>query len=197
MHERKLLERYADQFLIARIGATAAQPLTTPSKQRFERARTAALVLAQSEPDEIIGRSTGDYLHRWYVRDSRHGEAKMYLHRLMRDDADDPHDHPWDSASQVFHGPLIERWWMPPSPGETIEEEAPVVCRFSTGAIVTRGAEHVHRLERPRGAHPPITLFCTAHKRRAWGFWRGTEHIYWRRYIEMIADDEKCRTPPT
>lgn len=90
---------------------------------------------------------------------ARDASRCIYVHRWLRSDPDELHDHPWDSCSLVLTGGYYEvtregRFWRQP------------------GDVTFRRAEDRHRIEIDieRAVHP-VSLFITGPERRDWGFW--------------------------
>lgn len=131
-------------------------------------------VMQQSAPDEIIGRdgktsSNDPYLERWHLL--RSGGGHIYLHRFLRSDPEDLHDHPWPNCSIVLHGRYVENSWS--LDGSRRETRNP-------RDIVVRAPEDRHAIV---GVQPgTVTLFITGQKVREWGFWMGGTFVHHREY---------------
>lgn len=136
-----------------------------------------AVVYAFSrDPDLNIGGDDNPYMKRWWVWRRNERFINCYIHRMLRDDDDVLHDHPWWSVSIVLHAPnLWERIQTDP-PHSTIE-----LRRVKTGQVIFRNARTAHQLIVPREAW---TLFFTGPVIRSWGFWcpRGWRH--WKDYVK-------------
>lgn len=128
------------------------------------------------------------------------------IHKILQDDRDCPHDHPWAFFSIILKGGYIE--WIP------VQQEAGegwiyVVDvtggqqekgkLFRAGTILYRPADWIHRLElraRYVGAVrylgvltapatksvPATTLVITFKKVREWGFWTKRGFVKWFNY---------------
>lgn len=82
----------------------------------------------------------------------------LYLHRILGDDPDGLHDHPWDFAVLVVSGGYIE--WTPTGPGH-------ITGRIRrAGSFRFMRAESLHRL----AFCDAWTLFARVRRRREWGF---------------------------
>lgn len=132
-------------------------------------------VIQQSAPDEIIGRGMlGEpYMERWYLlrKNEQSGVENIYLHRFVRNDPEDLHDHPWTNASIVLHGKYVERSW-------TLDGRR--TATRSAGDIIIRNAEDRHAII---GIEPgTTTLFITGPKVREWGFWLNDQFVHWLEY---------------
>ena len=127
---------------------------------------------------EIGGYAEGDtvpdvYLRRWYLI-PRNRRLNIYLHQFLRDDDDRAlHDHPWNSLSFLIRGQYREvvDVYMGKVTANT----------YSAPAIITRTAEHRHRLELLDGK-PAWTIFITGPKRRTWGFWCPKGFVPWHEF---------------
>lgn len=134
-------------------------------------------IIQQSGPDEVIGRrgkvsNDEPYMERWHiVRKNQGGIYNIYLHRFLRDDPEDLHDHPWANASIVLSGRYVEQSWS--LDGRRTDTRV-------AGDIVIRTAEERHAIT---GIEPgTTTLFITGPKVREWGFWLDEQFIHWREY---------------
>lgn len=117
------------------------------------------LVLAALAADDArrsyIGTGDTPLAERIIIRNRPDGS--IYLHRWLRSDLDDLHDHPWDSTSVV----LLGGYWEVTPAGRVFRKP---------GDTTMRKAEDLHRIELDP-AHPePWSLFITRERRRAWGF---------------------------
>jgi hypothetical protein len=101
----------------------------------------------------------------------------VYLHRWLRSDPDDLHDHPWDFCSFILAVGYWEitakgRAWRPP------------------GSIVFRKATERHRVELETdktflAQYPgqlPVSIIFTGPERRAWGFHTSRGFVLGRQY---------------
>ena len=112
-----------------------------------------------------IGRpSAGTYLTRWTLWGSRFegtGEA-LFLHRFHRSDDDDAlHDHPWGYRSVVLWGGYYE--WTADRLGKVRRRW------YGPGRVLTRKADHRHRVELPAGRDCWTLVFRGA-KSKSWSF---------------------------
>jgi len=166
--------------------------------------RAAMTIVDEHKPDEIIGRNGDPYMERWYIQRTeteRFGEAygylkhegiaNVYLHRFLRSDSEDMHDHPWDNANVILRGGYTEEsaaMWGPYKDGlsPTVTQDWKVAER------VYRAAEDVHAI---RSVQPgTVSLFVTGPKRRAWGFYveptsdNPTGFVPWKQYVKGNND---------
>lgn len=135
-----------------------------------------------------IGRpSNGVYLTRWTLAGTRfHGTGRaVFLHRFHRSDDDDAlHDHPWPFASVILAGGYYEH---------TADRRGKVGRRwYGPGRVLTRTAEHRHRVELPAGADCWTLVFRGA-KVKSWSFFCLTaagllsgKAVPWRSFVDNI-----------
>src|SRR5687767_11882279 len=77
-------------------------------------------------PLKVIGRRGDPYLYRWTFFDL--GFCSLKLHKIVRDDYDDLHDHPWDFWSLILAGGYYEeRMNSPPH----VDSHGPVGAGYS------------------------------------------------------------------
>ena len=110
----------------------------------------------------------GDELHmrRHFVTNSK--QMSIRFHHIVRSDDDrDLHDHPWDYASLLIDGTLIEV-----TPDDTVEYTAP--------ALIVHRAEDLHRIVLPAG--PVWTYVTTGPLVRKWGFLTERGWVPWDQY---------------
>ena len=117
-------------------------------------------------------KSEGDtdvYLERYYLflKNRETFSYNIFLHRFVKDDIDDMHDHPWG----FFHIIISGGYWEYVSintDGETLDQgikkvwRAPGYCNIVT-------ADYKHRIV--LGPEKPWTLFIPFKKEQDWGFW--------------------------
>ena len=108
------------------------------------------------------------YLERYYVflKDRKWFPFNIFLHRFLKSDPDDVHDHPWPYATIILKGGYYE--WTPVfnSKNEMIGE----ICTWrGPGHFRTCSATSYHRIE----LDPSVecwTLFMPGPQKREWGF---------------------------
>jgi hypothetical protein len=121
------------------------------------------------------------YLERYYLflRDRERFPFNVFLHKFLKSDPDDVHDHPWPYFTVILQGGYYE--WIPQfdSAGRKLGEighwRGPGHFRFST-------ATSYHRIE----IDPDVTcwtLFCPGIKQRDWGFLVRNQWIQWEQYL--------------
>lgn len=108
------------------------------------------------------------YLERYYLflKDRQKFPFNLFLHKFLKGDPDDVHDHPWPYVTLILRGGYWE--WVPVfnTLGEKINEirtwRAPGHWRFCS-------ARSYHRIELEPGV-TAWTLFVPGPKQRDWGF---------------------------
>ena len=123
------------------------------------------------------------YLERYYLflkeRDSF--PFNIFLHKFLKGDPDDLHDHPWPYATLILKGGYYE--WTPDfdehgiKTGETRHWRGPGHFRVS-------GADSYHRIELKEGV-TCWTLFMPGPHRKEWGFDVEGKWVKWDDYLRM------------
>lgn len=121
------------------------------------------------------------YLIRYYLflKDRKWFPFNVFLHKFMKGDPDELHDHPWPYATLILKGGYWEitpngRHWRGP------------------GSFRLAGSNSLHRVELEPGIHA-WTLFMPGPKLREWGFivkgkWMQHEKYFaWRK--EQAQDE--------
>lgn len=108
------------------------------------------------------------YLERYYLflKDRKRFPFNVFLHKFLKSDPDDVHDHPWPYATVILKGGYWE--WIPQfnSAGEKCNE---IAKWRGPGHFRTCSANSYHRIE----LDPEIetwTLFMPGPQTRDWGF---------------------------
>lgn len=121
------------------------------------------------------------YLERYYLflKDRNRFPFNVFLHKFLKSDPDDVHDHPWPYATLILKGGYYE--WTPifNSKGEKLGETA--VWR-GPGSFRVCGASSYHRIE----LDPDVecwTLFMPGPKQREWGFLTKGKWVQWQDYL--------------
>lgn len=125
------------------------------------------------------------YLERYYLflKDRKRFPFNVFLHKFLKSDPDDLHDHPWPYATMILKGGYWE--WVPQfNPkgdkiGEIAKWRAPGHIRICT-------AKSFHRIE----LDPAVTcwtLFMPGPQQREWGFMRKGEWIQHEEYLAERA----------
>jgi hypothetical protein len=108
------------------------------------------------------------YLERYYLflKDRTWFPFNVFLHRFLKSDPDDVHDHPWPYATIILKGGYYE--WTPIFDGEGKKLTEKCTWR-GPGHFRTCSATSYHRIE----LDPSIecwTLFMPGPQQREWGF---------------------------
>jgi len=122
------------------------------------------------------------YLERYYLflKDRKSFPFNIFLHKFLKGDPGDVHDHPWPYATLILKGGYWE--WTPlfNSDGLQVGEKAqwrgPGHFRFCK-------SNSYHRIELEDGV-TPWTLFMPGPQKREWGFLVKNKWIHNGDYIE-------------
>ena len=121
------------------------------------------------------------YLERYYVflKDRNRFPFNIFVHKFLKSDPDDVHDHPWPFATLILKGGYWE--WRPQfdSEGRKIGE---IAKWCGPGSFRCTGANTYHRVE----LDPDVecwTLFMPGRKQRDWGFLVRNQWIQWEEYL--------------
>ncbi len=125
------------------------------------------------------------YLERYYVflSDRTWFPFNVFLHKFLKSDPDDVHDHPWPYATLILRGGYYE--WIPQfnSKGEKIGE---IRNWRGPGHFRICRATSYHRIELAEGV-TCWTLFMPGPKQRDWGFLVRNQWIQWEQYLKQRA----------
>jgi hypothetical protein len=113
------------------------------------------------------------YLERYYLflKDRKHFPFNVFLHKFLKGDPDDVHDHPWPYATLILKGGYYE--WTAEFDennikiGETRHWRGPGHFRICS-------ANSFHRIELKQGV-TAWTLFMPGPQKREWGFLVGNK----------------------
>ena len=131
----------------------------------------------------IIDRQSNEpYLDRYYLflKERKYFPFNIFLHKFLKSDPDDVHDHPWPYATLILKGGYWE--WIPEfnSQGEKINE---IAKWRSPGHFRICKATSYHRIE----LNPNVecwTLFIPGPQYRDWGFLVNNSWIHNTKYPE-------------
>ena len=144
----------------------------------------------------------------------------IYIHRFMRSDSQDPHDHPWNFWTYVISGGYHEVFYDRSKPKFKFEMKAipntnirGLTCtEFSEywsksinirepGDFAYRRANDIHQVvvDKPRNMDEiedaPYTICFMKPRIREWGFWplemNGSGFIDWREYLDIKPGDPR------
>lgn len=122
------------------------------------------------------------YLERYYVflKDRKWFPFNVFIHKFLKSDPDDVHDHPWPYATLILRGGYYE--WTPDFDshglqiGETRHWRAPGHFRICSSSSY-------HRIELVPGI-TAWTMFIPGPQRRDWGFLVNNKWIRHDQYLK-------------
>lgn len=121
------------------------------------------------------------YLERYYLflKDRKRFPFNVFLHKFLKSDPDDLHDHPWPYATMILKGGYWE--WVPQfnSKGEKMGE---IAKWRAPGHFRLCSASSYHRIE----LDPSVTcwtLFMPGPQQKDWGFLSKGQWIQWEKYL--------------
>lgn len=132
------------------------------------------------------------YLERYYLflKDRKKFPFNVFLHKFLRSDPDDLHDHPWPYATLILKGGYWE--WIP-----TFNESKEIIGEHKVwrgpGHFRTCKATSYHRIEVEPGVDC-WTLFIPGPQQREWGFLLHEEWhppFVWIPHEDYIAQKSK------
>ena len=121
------------------------------------------------------------YLERYYLflTERKWFPFNVFLHRFLKSDPDDVHDHPWPYATLILKGGYYE--WVPQFNNKN-EKIAEIAVWRGPGSCRVCGASSYHRIE----LDPDVecwTLFMPGPQLRDWGFLRKGQWIQHEQYL--------------
>ena len=130
----------------------------------------------------LYGESSEPYLERYYIflKDRKWFPFNAFIHKFLKSDPDDVHDHPWPYATLILkggyyeHTPIFENGKMV---GETTHWRGPGHFRICT-------PNSYHRVELKEGV-TAWTLFMPGPHKRDWGFLVNNQWIQNEQYMSM------------
>ena len=121
------------------------------------------------------------YLERYYIflKDRTWFPFNIFLHRFLKGDPDEVHDHPWNYFTVILKGGYWE--WIPQfnNKGEKFGE---IAHWRGAGHFRICKANSFHRIE----IDPTIdtwTLFMPMRKQKDWGFWTRKGWVQHKEYL--------------
>ena len=108
------------------------------------------------------------YLERYYLflKDRKNFPFNIFLHKFLKGDPDDVHDHPWSYATLILKGGYYE--WIPQF-NEIGELSCEVRKWRGLGHFRICSPNSYHRIELKEGV-TAWTLFMPGPQKRDWGF---------------------------
>jgi hypothetical protein len=127
------------------------------------------------------------YLERYYLflKDRKRFPFNVFLHKFLKSDPDDVHDHPWPYTTLILKGGYYE--WIPRfnSRGEKVGEKR----RWrGPGHFRVCRATSYHRIELCKGVDC-WTLFMPGPQTREWGFLVDNKWIHNDKYLTDRANN--------
>lgn len=123
------------------------------------------------------------YLERYYLflKERSGFPFNIFLHKFLKSDPDDVHDHPWPYATLILKGGYWE--WIPEfnAAGEKIGE---VRKWRGPGHFRISSATSYHRVELGNDVEC-WTLFMPGPKQREWGFLVRDQWVQWEQYLKQ------------
>ena len=123
------------------------------------------------------------YLERYYLflKERKSFPFNVFLHKFLKSDPDDVHDHPWPYTTVILKGGYWE--WIPifDSVGRKTGE---IQHWRGPGHFRTCSAKSFHRIE----LDPNVscwTLFMPGPKQREWGFLVKNKWVQWQEYLQQ------------
>jgi hypothetical protein len=124
------------------------------------------------------------YLERYYLlfNTRQHRVVNVFLHKFLKSDPDEPHDHPWPYFTLILRGGYYE--WIPQFNADGIK-----TCEIrkwrGPGHFRFNRATSLHRIE----VHNDITawtLFVPGPHVRQWGFIVDNAWVHNDQYLEAM-----------
>lgn len=121
------------------------------------------------------------YLERYYVflKDRERFPFNIFVHKFLKSDPDDVHDHPWPFLTIILRGGYWE--WRP-----QFNDQGHNICEIARwcgpGSIRWASARTYHRVQ----LDPAVecwTLFMPGPKQRDWGFLVKNQWVQWEQYL--------------
>ena len=132
----------------------------------------------------ILDRESNEpYLERYYIflKERKLFPFNIFLHKFLKSDPDDVHDHPWPYATLILKGGYYE--WIP-----VFDTVGRKIGEFQTwrgpGSFRICSATSYHRIE----LDPNVecwTMFMPGPQRREWGFLVNNKWIHNDEYIKQ------------
>ena len=122
-----------------------------------------------------------EYLIRYYLflRNRKNFPFNITLHKILKSDVDDLHDHPWNYATLILKGGYYE--WLPVKSLEGNIVGSSPVWR-GPGHFRKSKATDLHRLELQRDKDgneiPCWSLFIMGKQQQEWGFIKARQGRY-------------------
>ena len=138
----------------------------------------------------------------------------VYIHRFLRSDKDDPHDHPFSFVSYVVSGgyteSLFDKANKTAASTDTVYFHT-ITSRRKPGSLAFRKATDVHRVLVDSVLQPreykkaPLTVILLGPRTRDWGFWvrknktfnnpgsRLRSFVGWAKYLNVDPNSPEAK----
>jgi hypothetical protein len=122
------------------------------------------------------------YLERYYLflKERRRFPFNVFLHKFLKGDPDDVHDHPWPYATLILRGGYYE--WTPNFDQQGIKTSETRYWR-GPGHFRICSSNSYHRIELKQGV-TAWTLFMPGPHCREWGFLVNNNWIQHEQYLK-------------
>lgn len=122
------------------------------------------------------------YLERYYIflKDRKWFPFNFFIHKFLKSDPDDVHDHPWHYATLILRGGY---WEWTPQFNQAGQKTCEIGKWRGTGHFRICRAQSYHRIE----IDPTVetwTLFMPLWKIKDWGFWTRKGWVQHKQYFE-------------
>jgi hypothetical protein len=114
-----------------------------------------------------------------FLRDRSWFPFNIFVHKFLKSDPDDVHDHPWPFATVILRGGYWE--WRPLFDAQG-RRQGETARWCGAGSFRTARASTYHRIE----LDPDVTcwtLFMPGAKQRDWGFLVKNKWVQWEQYL--------------
>lgn len=115
-----------------------------------------------------------EYLIRYYLflKDRKTFPFNIFLHKFLKSDTEDLHDHPWSFTTVILWGGY---WEYRPNQPKTW---------YGPGSVIFHDATDFHRIELDKDVPDTWTLFIPGKRCRGWGFQTKDGWIDEKTYLE-------------
>ncbi len=127
------------------------------------------------------------YLERYYVflKDRTWFPFNVFIHKFLKSDPDDVHDHPWPYATLILRGGYYE--WIP-----QFDSEGKMSCEVrkwrGPGHFRICSPNSYHRIELKKDV-TAWTMFMPGPQKREWGFLVKNKWIANGEYLQYKANE--------
>lgn len=138
----------------------------------------------------VLDRQSNEpYLERYYIflKDRQRFPFNIFLHKFLKSDPDDVHDHPWSYTTFILKGGYYE--WTPNFNDQGIKISETQHWR-GPGHFRRCSATSYHRIELKPGVDC-WTLFMPGSQQREWGFLVNNQWVDHQTYLESRMQNDK------